>query len=150
LRITSKSATLTKSSERKDFELEKGNNFNQVSISSTFYLQLLNAQIPKAQKIIVNLSVFFTLLGYLHVKDACKMLVKSTPDVKWYPNQALLEIQSMFFHSKYIFLCLNVFEVIQSDFIVFEVIWLRVIPFEDSPIQSNSFRSVPIRSHYVH
>ena len=47
----------------------------QGSTSLTFYLKLLRAQIPKAQKDKGELTVFFTLLG----SALCKMLVKSTP-----------------------------------------------------------------------
>ncbi len=49
------------------------------SISSTFFEQLLNLQIPKAEKT-VKLSVFFALSGSAHVKAAHRMLVKLTPD----------------------------------------------------------------------
>jgi len=49
------------------------------SISSTFNVQLLRAQIPKAQKDTVKLYVFFALLESAQVKALCKMLVKSTP-----------------------------------------------------------------------
>ncbi len=54
-------------------------NFNfQVSISSTFYKQLLRGQIPKAQKYSQVLSIF-GLLGYMCVKAVCQMLIKLTP-----------------------------------------------------------------------
>ena len=49
----------------------------QVSIESTFYAQLLLAQITKAQKT-VGLTVFFALLGYSRAKAAGKMLMKLT------------------------------------------------------------------------
>jgi len=42
---------------------------DQVSISSTFYEQLLRAQIPRAQKT-DDLTVFFALLRYVRIKAA--------------------------------------------------------------------------------
>ncbi len=48
------------------------------SISSTFYLQLLLSQIPKALKKTVKLSIFFTLSGSRSVIAAHKTLVKLT------------------------------------------------------------------------
>jgi hypothetical protein len=45
-------------------------------ISPTFYAQFLRAQIPKAQKHIVKLSVFFVLLETVHINAACKTLMK--------------------------------------------------------------------------
>jgi len=50
------------------------------SISSTFYVQLLRLQIPKAQKDTDDLTVFFTLSGSTSVKAECKTLMKSTVD----------------------------------------------------------------------
>jgi len=50
------------------------------SILSTFYVQLLRMQIPKALKDTAELTVFFTLLGSTSLKAVCKMLVKLTPD----------------------------------------------------------------------
>jgi len=48
--------------------------YNQGSISSTFYKQLLIVQIPKAQnRLINNFTVFYALL---------RMLMKSTPDLR--------------------------------------------------------------------
>ncbi len=44
----------------------------QVSISPTFYSKFLHAKIPKAQKDTDNLTVFFLLLAYSHVKTLCK------------------------------------------------------------------------------
>ncbi len=54
---------------------------HHVSISSTFYKQLLHTQIPKLKsaKNTVKLSVFFALLGSALVKAERKMLKKSTP-----------------------------------------------------------------------
>jgi len=46
------------------------------SISPTYYEQLLRAQIPKAQKNTVKLSVLFSHLGPARVKAARKMLLK--------------------------------------------------------------------------
>jgi hypothetical protein len=43
-----------------------------------FYEQLLRGKIPKPQKKSVKLSVFFELLGSVHVKAAHKMLMKLT------------------------------------------------------------------------
>jgi len=51
-----------------------------VSISSTFYEQLLRSQIPTSVKNTDDLTVFFTLLGSTSVKAVLRMLVKSTPD----------------------------------------------------------------------
>jgi hypothetical protein len=42
------------------------------------YVQFFQAQIAKVQKKTDDLTVFFALLGSVHVKAACKMLVKST------------------------------------------------------------------------
>jgi len=50
-------------------------------ISLAFYKQLLHAKIPKVQKYINDLTVFFALLDSVPAKAACKMLVKSTPGV---------------------------------------------------------------------
>jgi len=52
---------------------------DHVSISSTFYVQLLRTQIPKVQKDTDDLTVFFTLLGFMSKKAARKTLVKLTP-----------------------------------------------------------------------
>ncbi len=54
----------------------------QGSILSTFYEQLLQAQITKAQKRLTTLTVFLALLGSAHVKAARKTLVKLTQDFK--------------------------------------------------------------------
>jgi len=54
---------------------------DQGSISSTFYVQLLHAQIPKVQKDTNELTVFFTLLGSTSVKVSCKTLIKQTQGV---------------------------------------------------------------------
>jgi hypothetical protein len=56
-------------------------------MSPSFYAQLLHAQIPKAQKKTVKLSVFFALWGSVRVKVRNKMLAKST----------LVSISSMFY-----------------------------------------------------
>ncbi len=50
--------------------------WNWGSISSTFYVQLLRSQIPKALKDTDDLTVFYTLLGSTSVKDVCKTLVR--------------------------------------------------------------------------
>jgi len=52
------------------------------SISSTFYVQLLHPQIPKAYKDTDDLTVLFTLSGPAHAKAAHRMLVKLTPGVQ--------------------------------------------------------------------
>jgi len=52
----------------------------RASISSTFHEQHLSAQIPKAQKKTVKLSVFFTLLGSAPENAALRTLMKLTPD----------------------------------------------------------------------
>jgi len=49
------------------------------SISPTFYANLLNAKVPKAQKDTDDLTVIFALLGSARVKALHKMLVKLTP-----------------------------------------------------------------------
>jgi len=49
------------------------------SISPSFYKQLLHAQIPKVQKKIDNLTVFFVLSGSASVKAAHRALMKLTP-----------------------------------------------------------------------
>jgi len=51
-----------------------------VTISSTFYEQLLHVQISKAQKKTDNWTVFFVLSGSVCVKAARKMLVNWTTD----------------------------------------------------------------------
>ena len=63
---------------------------DQVSISPTFYEQLLRPQIPRAQ-MTVKLSSFFALLGSSRVKAARWMLVKLTKGhknvvKKWAPT----------------------------------------------------------------
>jgi hypothetical protein len=55
----------------------------QVSISPTFYEQLLCSQIPKAQKKLLNLTVFIALLGSVRVKAARRTLVKLTPGINF-------------------------------------------------------------------
>ncbi len=50
-----------------------------MSISSTFYVQLLFVQFPKVQKNIEKLTVFFVLSGSLQEKVAHRMLMKLTP-----------------------------------------------------------------------
>jgi len=54
-----------------------------VSKSSTFYEQLLCAQILKAQIKTVKLLVFLVLLGYAQVKAAHRMLMKLNPGGRW-------------------------------------------------------------------
>jgi len=54
-----------------------------VSISSTFYRQLLCAQIPKAQKQIDNLTVFFALSRSECVKAAHRTLMELTHAVNF-------------------------------------------------------------------
>jgi len=49
------------------------------SISTTFYKQMLHAQISKARKDTDDLTVFFMLLGSACAKAAHKTLVKLTP-----------------------------------------------------------------------
>jgi len=55
---------------------EKTSQKVQVSISPTIYEELFCAQIPKVQKNVDDLTVFFALVGSLSVKAALKMLVK--------------------------------------------------------------------------
>jgi hypothetical protein len=50
--------------------------FHQVSISSTFYEQLLHMQIPKVQKGTDDFTFFFAYLGSACVKAAPKTLMK--------------------------------------------------------------------------
>jgi len=50
---------------------------SQVSISPTFYKQLLLAQFPKAQKI--RLYCLFALFGSVHVKAICKYVGEIDP-----------------------------------------------------------------------
>jgi hypothetical protein len=52
---------------------------NLVTLSSTFYEQLLQAQIAKAQKRLDDLTVCFALLGSAHAKVAPRMLM-----MPWY------------------------------------------------------------------
>jgi len=73
-------------------------NFNfQVSISSTFYKQLLRGQIPKAQKYSQSVSLFWAFEIFA-CKSFEKMLVKSTPGV-WSISifQAAFLCNSVFF-----------------------------------------------------
>jgi len=58
----------------------------QGSISSTFYTKLFRVQISNAQQNKVKSSVLFALLGSGHVKAEHKMLMKSTPGVKFTNN----------------------------------------------------------------
>jgi len=50
-----------------------------VSISTTFFEQLLHVQIPKAQKDTDDLTVLFALLESLFVKAAHKHVVEIDP-----------------------------------------------------------------------
>ena len=45
------------------------------------YTQLLHAQMPKTQKKLHHLTVFFALMGSARIKSARQMLMKLTPDV---------------------------------------------------------------------
>jgi len=54
---------------------------DQVSITSTFYEQLLLGQVPKAEKDIYDLSVFWNFWDVGELKQLVNMLVKSTPGV---------------------------------------------------------------------
>ncbi len=56
-------------------------NHLQESISSTFYEQLLRAQILKVQKKTDKLNGFFYLLGFVRSKAPCRTLMKLTPGV---------------------------------------------------------------------
>jgi len=51
------------------------------SISPMFYVQFLRAQIPKAHKNTVKLSVFFALSESARIKAAHKRLMKLIPDL---------------------------------------------------------------------
>jgi len=55
----------------------------QVSISPIIYEELFSAQIPKVQKDMDDLTVFFAVVGSLSVKAACEMLLKTTPGCKF-------------------------------------------------------------------
>ena len=74
--------------EENGYKLFKHVGVNQVSISPTFYQQLLRVQIPKAQKKTVKLSSFFALLGSSRVKAACRTLVKLTPSFHFFMSSA--------------------------------------------------------------
>jgi len=52
-----------------------------MSISSTFYGQLLRVKIPKAPKDTDAETIFFACLGSGHVKAAHRTLMKLIPDV---------------------------------------------------------------------
>ena len=64
------------------------------AISGVNFTNILRAAFmrkdPKSAKKLLNLTFFFALLGSAHVKDACKMLVKLTPDVKRTKNVTAL------------------------------------------------------------
>jgi len=57
---------------------------DQVSISRTFYIQLLRSQIKKEWKYSQVVSLFFALLGSAHAKAGHRMLVKSTPAIHFW------------------------------------------------------------------
>ncbi len=80
----------------------------QVTISPTFYAQLLSAQIPNSAKKTDGLIVFFALLGSLYVKAVCKMLLKSTPGLN-FTNI----LQAAFLYTK---VCCAVFLYLQFGF----------------------------------
>jgi hypothetical protein len=52
-----------------------------VSITSTFYSQILRLHISKSVKIQSSCQYLFALLRSLRIKALSKMLLKSTPDV---------------------------------------------------------------------
>jgi len=55
---------------------------DQRSISPTFYEQPLSMKIPKAQRRHSSYRCLFEILGFVLVKAAHKLLVKSTPEEK--------------------------------------------------------------------
>jgi hypothetical protein len=59
-------------------------NRDQGSISPTFYNQLLQEQIPKMQKETDDLTVFLRFWNLQVQKLLINMLVKLTPDGKWF------------------------------------------------------------------
>ena len=61
-------------SDRNDLAMETRGQFHQ-----RVYVQLLRAQIPKAQKLL-ELTVFFAHFGSMRVKAVRKMLMKSRRD----------------------------------------------------------------------
>jgi len=68
------------------------------SISSTFYEQLLCAQIPKAQKRLTTWLSFFALLSSLRAKSAGRMTMKLRPDsfAFFFPsNKTIFRISSV-------------------------------------------------------
>ncbi len=66
--------------KKKKWKIKFGRIDSRGSISSTFYVQLLRLQIPKALKDTYDLTVFFTLLGSTSVKAVRRTLMKLTPD----------------------------------------------------------------------
>jgi len=59
-------------------EIKEGVKDIKVSISSTFYEQLLCPRSQKRKKMTDSLTVFFALLGSVGIKTVSKMLGKST------------------------------------------------------------------------
>jgi hypothetical protein len=59
-------------------------------IRGQFHFALLCAQIPKEQKKIDSLTLFFALLGSGHIKAERKMLVNATPGPRIYINLEIL------------------------------------------------------------
>ncbi len=57
-------------------------------------MQILQAQIPKAQKVTDILTVFFVLLGSARIKAACKILVKLTTGVNFTHIEIQIETSS--------------------------------------------------------
>ncbi len=95
-------------------KLSGGNCDSRVSISPTFYKQLLGIKIPKAQKT-VKLSVFFTFSGCAGAKAAHRTLMKlSLVAIKylilfcWSPTTTLttdldqVSISSTFLHAFFV------------------------------------------------
>ena len=64
-----------------------------MTISPTFYEHLVRRKIPKAQKKLLDLTVFFALLGSDGVKAAHRMLMKLTPRLVLVPGLPIYIIE---------------------------------------------------------
>jgi len=56
---------------------------DQVSISSTFYVQLLRSQVPKGPNDTADLTIFFAHSGSTCIKAVCRTLMKLSPGVNF-------------------------------------------------------------------
>ncbi len=74
-----------------------------VSISPTFYEQLLHSQIPKAEKIQLSHQHLFMLLGSVRVKAVHRTLMKLSPEIVMPCRRSNLHLKASQFFSFLVF-----------------------------------------------